>query len=61
MSYVKAAKELPLLSHEEVEREALRLGLVDSASRGAVGEKEGGEVWVRVELKNCEADTYRTD
>lgn len=43
MSYVKAAKELPLLSHEEVEREALRLGLVDSASRGAVGEKEGGE------------------
>ncbi|KAM5342291.1 hypothetical protein ACJ41O_013257 [Fusarium nematophilum] len=39
MSYVKAAKELPFLSQEEVEREALRLGLVSSASRGAMGEK----------------------
>lgn len=35
MSYVKAAKELPFLSPEEVEREAIRYGLVDTVSRGA--------------------------
>ncbi|KAI1318409.1 general substrate transporter [Xylariaceae sp. FL0255] len=35
MSYVKAAKELPLLSDEEVEKEALRYGLIDTAARGA--------------------------
>ncbi|KAI1344230.1 general substrate transporter [Xylariaceae sp. FL0016] len=36
MSYVKAAKELPLLSDEEVEQEALRYGLIDTAARGAL-------------------------
>ncbi|KAI0405758.1 general substrate transporter [Xylaria palmicola] len=35
MSYVKAAKELPLLTDEEVEQEALRYGLIDTAARGA--------------------------
>ena len=34
MSYVKAAADLPLLSHEEVEREALRYGLIETAARG---------------------------
>lgn len=34
MSYIKAAKELPLLSDEEVEQEALRYGLIDTAARG---------------------------
>ncbi|KAF7550635.1 hypothetical protein G7Z17_g5571 [Cylindrodendrum hubeiense] len=48
MSYVKAAKEMPFLSHEEVEQEALRYGLLESISRGAMNEKspvdDGGEV-----------------
>jgi hypothetical protein len=34
ISYVKAAKELPLLSDEEVEQEALKYGLIDTAARG---------------------------
>lgn len=34
-SYVKAAEELPLLSPEEVEQEALKYGLIDVAARGA--------------------------
>ncbi|KAI0442035.1 general substrate transporter [Xylaria telfairii] len=34
ISYVKAAKELPLLTDEEVEQEALRYGLIDTAARG---------------------------
>lgn len=33
ISYVKAAKELPFLSDEEVEREALRFGLIDTVER----------------------------
>lgn len=33
ISYVKAAKELPFLSDEEVEREALRYGLIDTVER----------------------------
>ncbi|KAI0460655.1 general substrate transporter [Xylaria acuta] len=37
ISYVKAAKELPLLTDEEVEQEALRYGLIDTAARGAIG------------------------
>ncbi|KAI8626921.1 sugar porter family MFS transporter [Xylariaceae sp. FL1651] len=36
MSYVKAAKELPLLTDEEVEQEALRYGLIETAARGAM-------------------------
>ncbi|KAI5926489.1 general substrate transporter [Camillea tinctor] len=35
-SYVAAAKELPLLSDEEVEQEALKYGLIDTAARGAI-------------------------
>ncbi|KAI1153371.1 general substrate transporter [Nemania diffusa] len=35
ISYIKAAKELPLLTDEEVEQEALRYGLIDTAARGA--------------------------
>ncbi|EON96387.1 putative sugar transporter stl1 protein [Phaeoacremonium minimum UCRPA7] len=34
ISYVKAADELPYLSHEEVEQEALRYGLIETAARG---------------------------
>lgn len=34
MSYIRAARELPLLSDEEVEQEALRYGLIDTAARG---------------------------
>ncbi|TGJ79755.1 hypothetical protein E0Z10_g9010 [Xylaria hypoxylon] len=37
ISYVKAAKELPLLTDEEVEQEALKYGLLDTAARGALG------------------------
>jgi hypothetical protein len=40
MSYVKAAKELPYLTQEEVEAYALRYGLVDTASQGAGGKEE---------------------
>jgi len=36
ISYVRAAKELPLLTVEEVEQEALRYGLIDTAARGAI-------------------------
>lgn len=35
-SYVKAAEELPLLSDEQVEQEALKYGLIDTAARGAM-------------------------
>ncbi|KAI1452464.1 general substrate transporter [Annulohypoxylon moriforme] len=35
ISYVRAAKELPLLSPEQVEQEALKYGLIDTAARGA--------------------------
>ncbi|CAJ2505896.1 Uu.00g000260.m01.CDS01 [Anthostomella pinea] len=37
ISYVRAAKELPLLSDEEVEQEALKYGLIDTLARGAMG------------------------
>ncbi|KAI0426714.1 general substrate transporter [Xylaria sp. FL1042] len=36
MSYIKAAKELPFLTDEEVEQEALKYGLLDTAARGAI-------------------------
>ncbi|KAI0200690.1 general substrate transporter [Astrocystis sublimbata] len=55
ISYVKAAKELPLLTDEEVEQEALRLGLIDTAARGAMKvaaqhrEKDGVPVHETVE------------
>ncbi|KAI1375778.1 general substrate transporter [Hypoxylon crocopeplum] len=35
MSYVRAAEELPLLTVEQVEQEALKYGLIDTAARGA--------------------------
>ncbi|KAH7134584.1 general substrate transporter [Dactylonectria estremocensis] len=51
ISYVKAAKNLPFLSQAEVEAEAVRLGLVDGASRGAIDEKapadDSGETTIR--------------
>ncbi|KAK6068723.1 hypothetical protein SCUP515_09426 [Seiridium cupressi] len=34
ISYVKAAKELPFLNEEEVEREAIKYGLIDTAAHG---------------------------
>lgn len=34
ISYVKAAKEMPFLNEEEVEREAIRYGLIDIAAHG---------------------------
>lgn len=34
-SYVRAAEELPLLTVEQVEQEALKYGLIDTAARGA--------------------------
>lgn len=34
-SYVRAAEELPLLTPEQVEQEALKYGLIDTAARGA--------------------------
>lgn len=43
MSYVKAAKELPLLTDEEVEQEALRYGLIDSTARSAMKPTVQGE------------------
>lgn len=33
ISYVQAAKDLPFLTDEEVEREALRFGLIDTVER----------------------------
>ncbi|KAI0379672.1 general substrate transporter [Hypomontagnella monticulosa] len=36
ISYVRAAEELPLLTDEQVEQEALKYGLIDTAARGAV-------------------------
>jgi hypothetical protein len=42
MSYVKAAKELPLLSDAEVEREAVRYGLLTEGERGSVSMGKGG-------------------
>ncbi|KAI1265219.1 general substrate transporter [Xylariaceae sp. FL1019] len=44
ISYVKAAKDLPLLSDAEVEEEALRYGLIDTAARGAINaSKKAGD------------------
>lgn len=34
ISYVKAAKELPFLNEQEVEREAIKYGLIDTAAHG---------------------------
>lgn len=42
MSYVKAAKELPFLNQEEVEREAIKYGLIDSAAHGGGMKQDGG-------------------
>ena len=39
ISYVKAAEQMPFLTQEQVEQEAVRLGLVDSGSQGGMGEK----------------------
>jgi len=39
ISYVKAAKDLPLLSPEEVENYALNYGLIDTASHAAAKQK----------------------
>ncbi|KAI3343602.1 general substrate transporter [Ustulina deusta] len=36
ISYIKAAEDLPLLTDEEVEQEALKYGLLDTAARGAI-------------------------
>ena len=47
MSYVRAAKELPLLSDQEIEREALRYGLIEV---GESGSKAGLEGFKRREL-----------
>lgn len=46
MSYVRAAEEMPFLSDEEVEREALRYGLIDTVARahGRDGDAEAGGV-----------------
>ncbi|KAI0016969.1 general substrate transporter [Xylariomycetidae sp. FL0641] len=42
ISYVKAAEELPLLTDEQIEQEALRYGLIDTAAH-AVGAGHGPE------------------
>ncbi|KAF2993954.1 hypothetical protein G7054_g4855 [Neopestalotiopsis clavispora] len=42
MSYVKAAKELPFLNQEEVEREAIKYGLIDTAAHGGGMKNVGG-------------------
>ncbi|KAH7041501.1 general substrate transporter [Microdochium trichocladiopsis] len=36
-SYVQAAKELPFLTDEQVEQEAIKYGLIETAARGASG------------------------
>ncbi|KAK5631789.1 hypothetical protein RRF57_007503 [Xylaria bambusicola] len=36
ISYIKAAKDLPLLTDEQVEQEALKYGLLGTAARGAI-------------------------
>ena len=41
MSYVRAAKELPLLADVEVEREAVKYGLIDAAEGSAAGFEKG--------------------
>ncbi|KAI1759029.1 general substrate transporter [Hypoxylon sp. FL1150] len=40
-SYVRAAEELPLLTPEQVEQEALKYGLIDTAARGAAHAHHG--------------------
>lgn len=41
-SYVKAAQELPLLSQQQVEEEALKYGLIDAASAAHTTGLAGG-------------------
>ena len=41
MSYVRAARELPLLADAEVEREAVKYGLIDVAESSAAGLEKG--------------------
>ncbi|KAI5855056.1 general substrate transporter [Durotheca rogersii] len=65
-SYVRAAEELPLLTDEQIEQEALRYGLIDTLARGAthsagpagapeekaISEKSETEAGSREEIEN---------
>ncbi|RWA14251.1 hypothetical protein EKO27_g871 [Xylaria grammica] len=57
ISYIKAAKELPLLTDEEVEQEALKYGLLDTAARGAIGAIHDREKVVEDARKRSDEDT----
>lgn len=60
MSYVRAAEEMPFLSDEEVEREALRYGLIDTVERvghhAKDGDAEAGGVRHRVSSSSAVKD-----
>ncbi|KAI0602934.1 general substrate transporter [Biscogniauxia sp. FL1348] len=63
-SYVSAAKELPLLSDEEVEQEALKYGLIETAARGAInaaGHHRDVEVEKAMSEKSGEATSNREE
>jgi len=48
-SYVQAAKELPFLTDEQVEQEAIKYGLIETAARGAIKAGHGDVVGADVE------------
>lgn len=70
ISYVKAAEELPFLTDEEVEREAIRYGLIDTAERvhhrhetegkEAAGARESREENTVYDAQNGSSDKEKT-
>ncbi|KAI1497724.1 general substrate transporter [Biscogniauxia marginata] len=60
-SYVRAAKELPLLSDEEVEQEALKYGLIETAARGAIHAAHHHEVEKAMSEKSGEATSKQEE
>ncbi|KAK7756223.1 hypothetical protein SLS62_001816 [Diatrype stigma] len=58
-SYVQAAKELPLLSDEQVEQEALKYGLIDTAARGAMHRHKMTDGVLADEAVSTEKDTEK--
>ncbi|KAG9240271.1 general substrate transporter [Calycina marina] len=51
ISYVKAAKELPLLTTEQIEEHAIKYGLIETAAHAAVRRAGGAEVEVSADEK----------
>lgn len=61
ISYVKAAKELPFLNEEEVEREAIKYGLIETAAHGGGMKTVGNGTIHDASEKNSESRSLSRD